>query len=154
MRIWFAACIPATSVGGVARSIRELSMQLSQLGHECRIVDAGNARGNYLVFTVRLLMLFLFRIGHKPDWIIGRSTDAQIQYVAPAPTNTNPGSGMVTPYRRFPRANQIFRGPAGSHTPTRVCPFVRSQNKTSGGRSPVFAVEALKAVITSLAATG
>ena len=76
MKIWFAASIPESSTGGVARSMRELSSGLSRRGHECRIVDAGDSAGNYLAFAVRLLLLFVFQIRARPDWIIGRSTDA------------------------------------------------------------------------------
>jgi glycosyltransferase involved in cell wall biosynthesis len=79
MKIWFAAAIPHDSFGGVACSMRELSAGMSRLGHECRTIDAGPAgsvQGNYLVFALRLLLLFVFKITKRPDWIIGRSTDA------------------------------------------------------------------------------
>ena len=76
MIVWFAAAIPESSAGGVARSMRELSSGLSRRGHECRIVDTGDSPGNYLAFAVRLLLLFIFQVRKRPDWIIGRSTDA------------------------------------------------------------------------------
>lgn len=76
MRIWFAASIPESSCGGVARSMRELAAGLSRSGHECRIVFLRSDSENYLGFAVRLLVLFAFRITGRPDWIIGRSTDA------------------------------------------------------------------------------
>jgi hypothetical protein len=76
MIVWFAAAIPHDSSGGVARLIRELSAGLSRRGHECRIVDAGDSPGNYLAFSVRLLFLFVSQVRKRPDWIIGRSTDA------------------------------------------------------------------------------
>jgi glycosyltransferase involved in cell wall biosynthesis len=80
MRIWFAVCIPESSCGGVARSVRELAAGLSRSGHECRVVYSrvyprGNSE-NYLGFAVRMLLLFAFRITKRPDWVIGRSTDA------------------------------------------------------------------------------
>jgi glycosyltransferase involved in cell wall biosynthesis len=49
---------------------------LSRRGHECRIVDAGPDPANYLGFAVRLFLKFSLRIVERPDWIIGRSTDA------------------------------------------------------------------------------
>jgi glycosyltransferase involved in cell wall biosynthesis len=76
MKIWFAACIPEGSAGGVARSISELSSELSRQGHECRIIDAQDSPGNYLAFAVWLVLLFVSQINKRPDWIIGRSTDA------------------------------------------------------------------------------
>jgi glycosyltransferase involved in cell wall biosynthesis len=76
MRIWFAACIPESSCGGVVRSMRELASGLSRRGHECRIVDCGTVPENYLHFAARLALLFALGITKRPDWIIGRSTDA------------------------------------------------------------------------------
>jgi glycosyltransferase involved in cell wall biosynthesis len=78
MRIWLAASIPESSCGGVARSMRELMTELSRLGHECRIVDAGAEEVNYLGFALRLGLRFTFQITKRPDWIIGRSTDAML----------------------------------------------------------------------------
>jgi glycosyltransferase involved in cell wall biosynthesis len=76
MRIWFAAQVPASSRGGVARSMRELSAGLRTHGHDTRVICAGKlTKGNYLLFALSLLVRFACAWRNRPDWLIARSTD-------------------------------------------------------------------------------
>lgn len=74
MLIWFAACIPNDSFGGVNRSMIELSSGLRNLGHTCHIKYAAKPDENYLLFSLKLGLHLLFSF-QRPDWIIARSTD-------------------------------------------------------------------------------
>jgi glycosyltransferase involved in cell wall biosynthesis len=72
MLVWFAACIPENSKGGIASSMRGLSNGLLLRGHRTKIVFS---RSNYLIFTLRLGIKLLLCATNPPDWIIARSSD-------------------------------------------------------------------------------
>ncbi len=78
MVIWFAAYIPNCHSGGIATSMRELSRGLKNRGHSVTVYTKQSLGGsNYITFSLRLCLTYLCALIYKkPDWIIGRSTDA------------------------------------------------------------------------------
>jgi glycosyltransferase involved in cell wall biosynthesis len=77
MKIWFAANIPSSSQGGVARNMMGFGLELSRHGHEVSTVFASRPiLRQYLLFML-FLASKLLRIAsaNRPDIIIARSTD-------------------------------------------------------------------------------
>jgi glycosyltransferase involved in cell wall biosynthesis len=76
MKIWFAAAIPPDAIGGVARSVRELSNNISKRDHKVKLLFANHSiTQNYIVFSIKVAVLLLLNVFSPPHWIIARSTD-------------------------------------------------------------------------------
>jgi glycosyltransferase involved in cell wall biosynthesis len=77
MKIWFAAAIAQDSAGGVAASMRGLSEDLKNRGHDCCMITAGTSSlsRNYLWFSLKLAAKLVVSRRDRPDWIVARSTD-------------------------------------------------------------------------------
>jgi glycosyltransferase involved in cell wall biosynthesis len=78
VRIWFAANIPGSSQGGVARNMLGFRRELASLGHQVELVFADGPAifRNYLVFTCILALKLLCASPDKrPAVVIARSTD-------------------------------------------------------------------------------
>ena len=76
MKVWFVTSIPASSTGGVNRSILTLSGGLKKAGYRVRLIYADSPRQqNYLLFALKAAGILLLNILNSPDMIIARSTD-------------------------------------------------------------------------------
>jgi glycosyltransferase involved in cell wall biosynthesis len=80
LMVWFAAALPESSQGGVNRLMTGLSDGLKNRGIRTEIVycrDRGaSGTADVLGFSFRLMLRLLRRPFGRPDWIVGRSTDA------------------------------------------------------------------------------
>ncbi|MBD3393079.1 MAG: glycosyltransferase [Chitinivibrionales bacterium] len=78
MSIWFAAAVPGTSNGGVARNVRSLAAGLAARGHVVRTFfgAAEGLRSCYLTFAFEMGARLLMRMLSPPDIIVARSGDA------------------------------------------------------------------------------
>ncbi len=82
MRIWFAASISSSTIGGVYRSMNQLAGELRRCGHHVEIIyDNSRANRHWLKFSLKLCVRLLLLFWKRPDWIIARSSDCLLSAV-------------------------------------------------------------------------